>query len=97
MKDEQFKTLNFSLLGKACKLNGELFFSGDTLLNGEVEGNITVTNNGKLTIERNANIKGQIFCQDIEVFGKFQGNITADGILTEDRKEKSQERLRPFR
>ncbi len=81
MKEEQFKTLNFSLIGKTCKLNGDFLFRGDTLLSGEVEGNITVTNNGKLTIERNAIVKGQIFCQDIEIFGKFQGTINAEGTL----------------
>ena len=82
MDDNRFRNLNFSLLGKQSHLNGDFSFQGDTFINCQVEGKISMQDNGKITIERGAVVKADIFCHDIEVFGQFEGTINANGTLT---------------
>lgn len=82
MKEQDFKSLNFSLLGKETSLEGEFTFSGDTIINCKLKGNLTVINDGKITFERDSHFEGNIFCGDIEVFGYISGTINADGTLS---------------
>lgn len=77
-----FKTLNFSVMGNQTKLTGDLEFTGDTILAGEVHGSITMKETGKIVLEQSARIEGEIYCQDIEVFGHFSGTINSSGTLT---------------
>jgi len=81
MKESEFKSLNFSMLGKESVLEGDFQFSGDTLINCKMKGKITIINDGKLTFERESDFEGNIFCKDIEVFGKVSGTIDADGTM----------------
>lgn len=82
MKTQDFKDLNFSLLGCNSTFKGDFTFKGDTYLNCRVEGNINLEGTGKLIIERNAVVEADIFCNDIDIFGDFKGTITANGTLT---------------
>lgn len=82
MQESDFKSLNFSLLGKETSLEGEFTFSGDTIINCQMKGKLTVINDGKLTFERDSKFEGNIFCKNIEVFGKVSGTIDADGTLS---------------
>ena len=82
MDDNKFRNLNFSLLGKSSELNGDFSFQGETYINCRVEGKITMQDEGKITIERGASVKADIYCHDIEVFGDFEGSINAFGTLT---------------
>lgn len=81
MIKEDFKNFNFSLLGKQSQFEGEFKFKGDTILNCELKGLVNVSE-GKLIIERTAQINGQLFCDDVEIFGNFTGSINASGTLT---------------
>lgn len=81
MNELGFKKLNFSVLGRDCEFIGELRFKGDTLVNSKIDGTISVVDEGKLTIERNAIINGEVYCHDVEVFGEVQGMIRATGKL----------------
>ena len=82
MNSNNFKALNFSLLGKKTKMTGDLSLEGDTVLAGRLVGTITVKDQGKLTIEQTALIEGEIYCNDLEIFGSFAGSINASGTLT---------------
>lgn len=82
MKESAFKKLNFSILGNKSTLEGSFQFSGDTLLNCNISGDLTMTGDGKLTLERSCRFEGNIFCQDIEVFGEISGSINAAGTLS---------------
>ena len=77
MNYNNFKALNFSLLGKKTKMTGDLSLEGDTVLAGRLVGTITVKDQGKLTIEQTALIEGEIYCNDLEIFGSFAGSINA--------------------
>lgn len=82
MQESNFKDLNFSILGKKSNFTGKFNFSGDTLLNCQINGDITMLDNGKLTLERETIFEGNIYAGDIEVFGKVYGSITASGTLS---------------
>lgn len=82
MQEQDFKSLNFTVVGLHSKLEGDLKFSGDTLINGEINGSITMESTGKLTLERQGRVEGTIFCHDFEVFGEVKGTINASGKLS---------------
>jgi cytoskeletal protein CcmA (bactofilin family) len=73
-----FKGLNFTILGEGSKLKGEFEFSGELTISSEIDGKIVMRDNGKVVIERNGNVTGSIYCDTIEIFGNFSGNIKAE-------------------
>lgn len=81
MLETDFKKLHFSLLGKNSELEGDFKFSGDILINCHVKGNMTVTDGGKITLERNAVFEGNLFCHNVEVFGEIKGSVDASGTM----------------
>lgn len=81
MKESNFKTYNFSLLGAHSHFEGELNFEGDVIIAGHLKGTINIKN-GKLTLERTSQIEGTIYCEDIEVFGNFSGAINSSGVTS---------------
>lgn len=82
MNELTFKSLEFTLIGKDCEYTGDIKTKGDTIFNGKVKGSITVMDNSKIVIERDAYIEGNIYCKDIEVFGIVNGSINSAGSLT---------------
>lgn len=82
MNELDFKKLNFSVIGKDCEIEGDLKFTGDTLLTCKIKGTITIIDEAKLTLERGSIVQGDIYCHDVEVFGTLQGSIKASGKLT---------------
>jgi cytoskeletal protein CcmA (bactofilin family) len=82
MNEAAFKDLSFTLLGKSCEYQGDINLVGETIVNCKVKGTITVKDESKLTIERDAVIEGNVYCQDIEVFGVVNGSISSSGSLT---------------
>lgn len=82
MIDQDFKNLNFTVIGINSKLEGDLKFSGDTYISGSINGIITIEETGKLTLERLGKLEGSIFCHDFEVFGKIKGTVNASGTLS---------------
>lgn len=81
MKTEIFNKLDYTVLGKNSNFKGELKIQAPAYILGNVEGEITVLGDEKLIIEIGANIKGKIFCQDIEVLGTVSGEIHSEGTL----------------
>lgn len=81
MQEQNFKKIQFTVIGKDSALEGDLIFKGDTIVNGKLKGTITVLDNGKVTLERESVTEGQLYCHDIEVLGEFSGSINASGNL----------------
>lgn len=82
MNENDFKQLNFSILGKDASLEGDLKFQGDTILSCYVKGTINMADKSKLTLERGSHVEGNIYCHDIEIFGSFYGTVNASGTLS---------------
>lgn len=64
-----------SVLGRSTKIKGNVDTEGGLKLDGQVEGNITVT--GQFIAGRDAEVKGNVSCQEAIVGGKINGNISA--------------------
>ncbi|HDS11294.1 MAG TPA: polymer-forming cytoskeletal protein [Candidatus Wirthbacteria bacterium] len=66
-------------IGKGAKLKGDIIFDTDTLIDGRVEGSITI--NGFLHLGPNADIQASIQAEQIVCQGKIKGNINCSGTL----------------
>lgn len=78
---EQIKTKNLTLLGKDITLKGEIHLSGDVRVYGKIEGTIFFHGDGILSIEKDAQIIGNLFANNVEIWGKFEGTIDSKGSL----------------
>jgi cytoskeletal protein CcmA (bactofilin family) len=65
-------------IGKTVVIRGELKGSEDLIVDGHLEGTISLSE-GRLTIGPNANVAADLTAKDVLVMGKLQGNIIASG------------------
>ena len=63
-------------LGKSVKVKGEITGSEDLIIEGEVEGKITLKGNN-LTIGSNGNVRAEVTAHSITVLGRLEGNVHA--------------------
>jgi cytoskeletal protein CcmA (bactofilin family) len=65
-------------LGKTVVIRGEVRGSEDLIIDGHVEGAITLAEN-RLTIGPNADVLADLSARDVLIQGKLKGNIVATG------------------
>lgn len=65
-------------IGKTVVIRGELKGSEDLIVDGTLEGTISLTE-GRLTIGPNANVAADLTAKDVLIMGRLQGNIIASG------------------
>jgi cytoskeletal protein CcmA (bactofilin family) len=65
-------------IGKSIVICGEVRGNEDLILDGRVEGTVTLTD-GRLTVGPNANVAADLAAKDVLVMGRVQGNIVASG------------------
>jgi cytoskeletal protein CcmA (bactofilin family) len=65
-------------LGKTVVIRGEVKGSEDLIVDGRVEGTVTLVES-RLTIGPNANVAADLSAKDVLVMGQVQGNIVASG------------------
>lgn len=63
-------------IGKSIVFKGELTGDEDLEIEGQVEGNVKLTNN-TLTIGANGRLTAQVVAKSIIVIGRVKGNLTA--------------------
>lgn len=68
----------YSFLGKNSLIKGEMHLTGDVKICSEIIGELHVQE-GHLFIEREGNVQGKVQCTDIEITGKFSGEIKSSG------------------
>lgn len=78
----QLRQQNFSFLGKDCKLTGTFEFVGATRFACHLEGELQMSAESTLTIEREGKFNGVIDCFDLEVYGQVEGEIRSKGVVT---------------
>ncbi|MBR3939482.1 MAG: polymer-forming cytoskeletal protein [Bacteroidales bacterium] len=61
-------------------VRGNITSPGDFRIDGILEGNIVI--NGKLVIDRNGKVIGDISCQNANVIGSVEGNIRVNELLS---------------
>jgi cytoskeletal protein CcmA (bactofilin family) len=67
-----------AVIGKSVQIRGEVKGSEDLIVDGQVEGTITLLES-RLTIGPNAHVSANISAQDVVILGQLSGNITATG------------------
>jgi len=65
-------------IGKSVQIRGEVKGSEDLLVDGLVEGTVTL-NDSKLTIGANARVQANVAARDVIVLGTLLGNVNATG------------------
>ena len=67
-----------AVIGKSVQIRGELNGSEDLLIDGHVEGTITLKDS-RLTIGTNARVAANVSARDVIILGSLNGNIQATG------------------
>jgi cytoskeletal protein CcmA (bactofilin family) len=67
---------SMAAIGKSIIFKGELTGDEDLEIEGQVEGNVRLTNN-QLTIGANGRLTAQVVAKSIIVIGRVKGNLTA--------------------
>lgn len=65
-------------IGKSVEIRGEVKGSEDLIVDGLVEGTVTLTE-GRLTIGPNAQVAADLAAKDVLIMGRVQGNVAASG------------------
>ena len=73
---------DFTYIGKNSNLTGSFKFKGTTHLKGFILGDIVVENGAKLILEIESITEGSLLCNDLDIYGKFTGNIKSEGRVT---------------
>jgi len=68
-----------NVLGQGTSLKGDIRFEENVLINGKVEGTITVK--GALVIGETAEVKASVSATNLQIFGAVDGNIVCEGLL----------------
>jgi cytoskeletal protein CcmA (bactofilin family) len=63
-------------IGKSVEIRGEVKGSEDLMIDGRVEGTITLTDS-KLTIGPSARVDADVAARDVVILGVINGNVTA--------------------
>lgn len=63
------------VLSNGVSIKGSVKFNSELMIDGAVEG--TITSSGRLTVGKNAHIKGEIQTGSVIVYGTIEGNVTA--------------------
>lgn len=65
-------------IGKSVHIYGEVKGSEDLLVDGTIEGTITLSES-RLTIGPNANVQANVSARDVVLLGSLTGDVTASG------------------
>src|SRR6201996_5005760 len=67
-----------AVIGKSVQIRGEVKGSEDLMVDGQVEGTITLVES-RLTIGPNAHVAANVSARDVILLGQLHGNISATG------------------
>src|ERR1700761_3271785 len=67
-----------AVIGKSVQIRGEVKGSEDLMVDGHVEGTITLVES-RLTIGPNAHVAANVSARDVILLGQLHGNISASG------------------
>jgi cytoskeletal protein CcmA (bactofilin family) len=65
-------------IGKSIVISGEVKGGEDLIVDGHVEGTITLAEN-RLTIGPTANVSADVTAKDVLIMGHVRGNVVANG------------------
>lgn len=66
------------MIGKGAVVRGDVTSSGEVVIQGRLEGTLRVSD-ARVTVAKEAEVKADIFAQEVLVLGRVQGNLRASG------------------
>jgi cytoskeletal protein CcmA (bactofilin family) len=78
-KNNDVDTGSINLIGVGTSINGEIKSSGDVRIDGILIG--SVNTKGKVVIGSTGSVEGEIVCQNADISGTINGNITVLELL----------------
>ena len=73
---------NFTFIGQQTTLKGDFSFYGPTFISAKMEGQLSMKDQGHITLELSGSFKGDIQCHDIDIYGSFEGRLKSTGKVT---------------
>src|SRR5438477_5425851 len=64
-----------AVLSSGVSIKGSVKFRSELMIDGELEG--TIDSVGRLTVGRNAHVRGEIRSRSVTIHGTVDGNLTA--------------------
>lgn len=71
---------SINTISKGTTIKGNVSAAGDFRLDGRLEGDITL--NGKLVVGESGYVKGNVVCQNANIIGVVEGNISVKELLS---------------
>ena len=78
-KSQEADSSSINLLGAGTVITGEIKANGDIRIDGNLTG--SVVSKGKVVIGPTGIVDGDVICQNADVSGKINGNITVAELL----------------
>ncbi len=79
-KNEIIEAGPINTITQGTMIKGNIQAGGDFRMDGTMEGDITL--NGKLVIGESGTLTGNVVCQNANIIGTVNGNITVKELLT---------------
>jgi cytoskeletal protein CcmA (bactofilin family) len=73
--EQESLSQNINRICHGTEIIGSINASGDMRIDGVLEGNLT--SKGRVVIGETGRIKGDLVCKNVDVWGSFEGKITA--------------------
>ncbi len=79
-KTMETETSPINIITDGTRIKGDIIASGDFRLDGILEGNIQL--NGKLVIGDSGVVNGNVLCQNANIIGTVNGNLSVKELLS---------------
>jgi len=73
--EQEALSQNINRISQGTEIIGSITASGDMRIDGILEGNLT--SKSKIVIGETGRIKGDLICKNVDVWGSFEGKISA--------------------
>ncbi len=81
VKEQPIGNINaVSRISEGTVFKGEIESKSDIRIDGTFEGKITTT--GRVVVGEGAFVKGEILCDNADIFGKVEGSLTVRDVLS---------------
>ncbi len=77
--NDNLNYINLNIISNLSSFTGELSLSGESIISGKIDGQITVLDESKVTFEVGSSFTGIFYGHDVEILGDFEGHLKAKG------------------